>query len=182
MKNILVVESSPMGERSNSRRLTRRLIEALQEEYPGSAIRVRDLVADPPPHLSAAHVADPGLSDALIKELVEADILVIGAPMWNFGPPSALKAWIDHVVRPGRTFSYGANGPEGFAGGRPAYIVATAGGTYAEGGPFHGDYLRSVLRFIGFDARVISADGFAVPALKDSALDRAERQIGDLRF
>src|SRR5947209_315192 len=120
MKNILVVESSPMGAQSVSRRLTKEVLDGLRKRHPGGTVIVRDLAERPLPHLGAAQIAayyTPAekrgddlkaavrLSDEAVDELLAADIIVIGAPMWNFGLPSALKAWIDHVVRAGKTFA-----------------------------------------------------------------------------
>lgn len=166
---ILHINTSPMGERSYSRKLGAKVLSELQSKYPGSTLKVRDLAAQPLPHLSAqtvgafftpaeqrtpelnAAVAD---SDAAVAELKSANIVVIGAPMWNFGIPSSLKAWIDHVARSGQTFKFGPNGPEGMLDpATKVIIVSSRGGVYSAGPmaalDFQEDYLRSVLGFLG---------------------------------
>jgi FMN-dependent NADH-azoreductase len=107
------------------------------------------------------------LSDVAVDELLASDIIVIGAPMWNFNIPSSLKAWIDHVARAGRTFTYGANGPEGLAKGKKAIVVVTSGGKYSDGPAkamdFHATYLKSVLGFIGItDVSFVRAEGVSM--------------------
>lgn len=200
MKNILVVESSPMGEKSVSRKLTQELVAALVERHPGSRVVVRDLADSPLPHLSAetlaafgtaaekrddAQTAAARASERAVDELLAADIVVIGAPMWNFGPPSGLKAWVDHVARAGRTFSYTAEGPRGLASGRQAYVVAATGGVYssgpAQGMDFLTPWLKAVLGFFGMtDVSFIRAEGLAIPQLKDAAVQKASRDIVEL--
>src|SRR4051812_39115588 len=113
MKQALIVEASPLGASSSSRKISQELEARLREEHPEARIVRRDLAQDPVPHLDGAALggfAGKGegarLSDELIEELLASDLLVIATPMWNFGIPSALKAWVDHVVRAGKTFSY----------------------------------------------------------------------------
>mgnify|MGYP001586557060 FL=1 len=180
MKNILVVESSPMGEKSVSRKLTKELVAAPLERHPGSRMSVRDLVEEPLPHFNGANA-----SDRAVDELLAADIVVIGAPMWNFGPPSGLKAWGAHVARAGRTFSYTAEGPRGLAAGRQVYVVAASGGVYSSGPAramdFLTPWLKAVLGFLGMtDVSFIRAEGLAVPPLKDAAYENARREILEL--
>ncbi|MDB5756261.1 MAG: FMN-dependent NADH-azoreductase, partial [Massilia sp.] len=126
------------------------------------------------------------LSDALVDELLAADVIVIGAPMYNFSVSSTLKAWIDHVARAGRTFEYGATGPVGLVTGKKVFIVTAAGGVYSEGPSqaydFLGTYLRSVLGFIGMtDITFVRAEGLAMgeAALADS-LARSRTALNDL--
>src|SRR5258708_4475848 len=138
MKNILLIESSPRGSDSYSHQAARSIVNELQARNPGANVVVRSLSENPPPHVGLTFItgmyAAPeqrtpdqakalALSDALIDELFAADTLVIAVPMHNFGPPSTLKAWIDHVARAGRTFSYGANGPQGLLTGKHAILV-----------------------------------------------------------
>src|SRR5258708_1691285 len=130
MKQILVVQSSPRGAESASRQLTRKLTEGLRALYPEARLVERDLAKDPLPHLDHRTVkaiftrdqkeADSlqeelRLSDQVTEEVLSSDLLVIASPMWNFGLPSSLKAWVDHIVRPGKTFRYTADGAEGLA-------------------------------------------------------------------
>jgi len=200
MKNILVVESSPMGERSVSRRLTKEVLDGLRRLHPGSAVIVRDLAARPLPHLGAEQIAayytpdekrDESLraavrlSDEAVDELLAADLVVIGAPMWNFGLPSALKAWIDHVVRSGRTFTLGADGAKGLAAGKKAYVVTASGGVFSSGPykdyDFQAPYLRAVLGFIGVtDVTFLRAEGLNDPRTKDTAYAKARGEVDAL--
>lgn len=180
---ILHIDTSPMGERSVSRKLGAKVLAELQSRFPGSTLVTRDLVAKPLPHLNGlilgafftpAEQHTPELaaaaaeSNAAIAELKAADIIVIGAPMWNFGIPSSLKAWIDHIARAGHTFKYGANGPEGMLDkGKKVIIVSSRGGIYSSGPmtamDFQEDYLRSVLGFIGLtDISFVRAEGVAM--------------------
>ena len=196
-KQILVVDSSPRAG-SLSRKLTREISSKLLAAHPGARLVERDLAAKPLPHLTEdvingyytpADKRDEKLrsavtaSDAEIKELMAADILVIGAPMWNFNIPSGLKAWIDHVVRAGVTFAYGQKGPEGLAKGKKAIVVVTSGGVYSKGPmqamDFQANYLRSVLGFIGItDVSFVRAEGVSMgEAAVSAALASAEAQV-----
>src|SRR6201981_919231 len=128
-------------------------------------------------------MADEGGSDVL-DEFLAADILVIGAPMYNFGIPSQLKAWIDRIAIAGKTFSYTANGPIGLAGGKRVIVASSRGGLYASGMPFEANdfqekYLRAVFAFIGIpDIAIIRAEGLALsPAHRDAALNAAHATI-----
>lgn len=176
MKNILIVESSPMAEGSHSRKATRRLESQLRAKYPEAKIVHRDLASSPIPHLDADVVkafAAGGkaaeLSDLLNAELLASDLVVIASPMWNFGVPSSLKAWIDHVVRPGKAFAFTEKGPVGLVRGKRAILVTAAGGFYLDGPmkamDFVEPYLRAVLRFIGIeDVQSVRVEGTAVSA------------------
>jgi len=185
MKNILLIQSSPRGIESLSQQVAHSIVKDLQAHYPEAKTVVRDLAENPPPHIGRDFVsglqAQPdqqtreqsaavALSDSLIAELSAADVLVLAVPMYNFGPPSTLKAWIDHVVRAGRTFSFSANGIEGLVKGKRAILVLARGGVYSEGlyKPFdyQEPYLRAVLGFIGItDVEVIDVAGIAVGAI-----------------
>jgi FMN-dependent NADH-azoreductase len=180
-KNILVVHSSPRGGQSVSRKLTAGVVAKLQAKYEGSTVVERDLAAAPLPHLSEeilgafftpADQHTPALktaiapSDAAIDELMAADVVVIGAPMWNFNIPSVLKAWIDHVARAGKTFKYSEEGPEGLLKGKKAIITLARGGVYSDGAmkamDFQESYLRGVLGFLGItDVDTVVAEGIA---------------------
>lgn len=196
---ILHIDSSPMGDRSVSRKLTAKVLAQLQSRFPESKVVTRDFGITPLPHVSGPMLAafftppeqrNPELdqlarqSDQLIGELLGADVIVIGVPMWNFGIPSALKAWIDHVVRAGQTFKYGANGPEGLVpSGKKVIIVSSRGGVYSVGPAqamdFQEDYLRSVLGFIGLkDVSFVRAEGVAMgeDAVK-AAMQTAETHL-----
>ena len=121
-------------------------------------------------------------SDALTDELLDSDLLVISTPMWNFGIPSALKAWIDLVVRPGRTFQYGPNGVEGLAKQKRAILVLASGGVFTEGPwrswDFVEPYLRQILSFIGIkDVQTVRAQGMNIPALSGTAVGSAIQEL-----
>jgi FMN-dependent NADH-azoreductase len=194
MNKILLVTSSAAGAQSRTRQVSDRVVQALVAREPGSRVVVRDVAREPLPHLDAAFVAGMGRaeeersaaqhealsrSDALVDELVAADIVVIAAPMYNFGIPSALKAWIDHVARAGRTFRYTANGPEGLLRGKRALLVLSRGGVYTKGPmlrlEFQESYLRGVLGFLGIDdVRSIHIEGVAFGVdVAEAALNRA---------
>jgi FMN-dependent NADH-azoreductase len=148
MSNILLITSSPRGDASYSTRIARTLAEKLASREQGSRITVRDLTAHhlphldatfatarntPPEQLSPAQKGVLSLSDALIAELSAADVIIIGAAMINFGIPSNLKAYIDHVLRPGVTFKYSGKGPEGLLRDKKVYLVLARGGVYSQG-------------------------------------------------
>jgi FMN-dependent NADH-azoreductase len=169
MASILIVDSAATGEASVSRKLTRALADTLQRRHPAARIVRRDVGAAPVPHLSEATVpAIRGglaetpeaeralaLSNELIAELKAADVIVIGAPMYNFGMPSTLKAWFDHVLRAGITFRYSEAGPEGLVTGKKAIVVETRAGLYSQGPAAAMDsqepHLRTLLGFMGID-------------------------------
>jgi FMN-dependent NADH-azoreductase len=197
---ILHIDSSPLGDRSISRKLTAKTISEIKSAHSQVRVITRDLGTAPLPHLdgltvgsfftppeqrNAALHAAVKPSDEAIEELLAADVIVIGAPMWNFGIPSALKAWIDHVVRVGRTFKYGATGPESLLPpGKRVIIVSSRGGVYSDGPmkvmDYQETYLRAVLGFIGLhDVVFVRAEGVAMgPEAVDAALKSAERQLG----
>lgn len=165
---LLHLDSSILGQNSVSRQLTAAVVEAVRAKHSDVQISYRDLAGQPIAHLSGEIIganftaeadwtetqrSESGLSNALIEEFLGTDVLVIGAPMYNFSIPSQLKSWIDRVAAAGRTFKYGANGPEGLAGGKKVVIVSSRGGVYStEQGQlmdFQEDYLRTVLGFLG---------------------------------
>ena len=138
VKNILLIESSPRGSDSYSHQAARSIVNELRTRNPGSRTVVRDLGQNPPPHAGRAFIgalqAQPeeltpdqvkalAYSDLLINEVLEADVIVLAVPVHNFTIPSTLKAWIDHIVRAGRTFSYTSNGPKGLVTGKRAILV-----------------------------------------------------------
>lgn len=201
MNNVLLVLSSPRGDESYSHRIARQVVDELQDGHSDVEVVVRDLVRDPPPHVAepfvsgrglpaaqrnAAQAAALSLSDALVDEVDAADTLVLAVPMHNFGVPSVLKAWIDHIVRPGRTFSYSKHGPVGLVEGKKAIVVVARGGVYSQGpmmsSEFQESYLRSVLAFIGIvDVDFVRVEGVAMgeDALR-SALAHAKTRVHDL--
>lgn len=194
---ILHIISSPRGEDSFSIKLGNAIIEKLKGVHPGSSVNVHNLVTTPFPHLEEVHLRSfftpaeqhtPELSaavrhsDAAIAEVVEADIIVIGVPMYNFNIHSTLKAWIDHLARAHKTFRYGENGPEGLILGKKVYLAIATGGVYSEGPykpfDFTEPYLRAVLGFMGMtDITAYRVEGISLPNLKDDALNIAIDKI-----
>jgi len=201
MQTILQLTASLFGDNSQSSRLAGEFVQTLQNlsnVKPGTSVITRDLASRPVPHLTAERflalntpaeqrtleqqrvVAE---SDALVDELKRADVIVIGLPMYNFGVPSTLKAYFDHVARAGVTFRYTAGGPEGLLKGKKAYMFATRGGRYA-GTPadLQTAYVRQFLGFIGIqDVEFVYAEGLAMGAEhRDAALRNAEARIEQL--
>lgn len=193
-RNILQINSSLNGENSQSSRLAARFVAAQN----GARVTVRDLAAEPVPHLDGARfgafIAKPeertaeqeavvAYSDALIAELKRADVIVLGLPLYNFGVPSQLKSWIDHVARAGQTFRYTATGPEGLLKGKKAYVFATRGGVYAGTAlDTQTSYVRDFLAFIGItDVEFVYAEGLAISdESREGALGKAREQIDRL--
>jgi len=194
--NILHLDSSILGTASITRALGRRLVERLARDLPGATVHYRDLADNPVPHLSGAFLAaqaaddsagqfgaEIALSDEIIQEFLAADVLVIGAPMYNFSISTQLKAWIDRIAVAGRTFAYSPNGPVGLAGGKKIYVISGRGSSFAAGSPvepwdFQEPYLRAALGFVGItDIDFIRAEGVARSELRDAAIASAEYAI-----
>jgi FMN-dependent NADH-azoreductase len=196
MTHILVINSSVSGETSVSRILVDEAVQRLLEANPGAVVTHRDLGDAPIPHLTTATVAGvravaatgaelgaQALSDELIAELQAADIVVIGAPMYNFSIPSGLRAWFDHVLRPRVTFTYTEAGPQGLLTGKRVIVVEARGGLYSEGPAqaidFQEPYLKTLLGFIGLtDVTFIHAEkiGFG-PEAREEALATAKTKV-----
>lgn len=186
---LLHLDASALGQHSVSRELSAAIVNQLAEESPSLQITYRDLSTHALPHWTPVMDAESEaakLGQAVMDEFLEADIVVIGAPMYNFGIPSQLKAWIDRVVVAGKTFHYTAAGPEGLAGGKRVIIASSRGGVYstgpAAGLDFQENYLRAVLRFIGIDdVQFIRAEGVNMSAEhKVKAIASAHHSIGSL--
>ena len=189
--NILHLISSPRKAASYSIQLGNALVQQLEAAHPGSTVRVHDLTNTPFPHLEESHLQSfftPAEnrnseqqeavrhSDEAIAELMAADVIVIGAPLYNFGIPSTLKAWIDHVSRAGITFRYTANGPEGLVKGKKVYLAVSSGGIYSEGPmaayDFVVPYLKTLLGFLGMtDVTVARAEGTSLPDRQATAVE-----------
>jgi FMN-dependent NADH-azoreductase len=195
MTTLLQINASIHADHGQSSQLATRFVQAFSRSHPDSSIVLRDLAADTVPHLSAerfaAFLAKPeersaaqgdviAYSDTLIAELKQADVIVLGLPMYNFGVPSQLKAYFDHIARAGETFRYTASGPVGLLQGKKAYIFAARGGLYAGTAlDTQSSYVRDFLRFVGIeDIEFVYAEGLAIsPESKASGLARAEAQI-----
>lgn len=198
MKTLLVVRSSIYSDGGQSSRLADRFVAQWRDANPSGEVIVRDLAREPLPHIDAARfgafaakqeertqeqnalVAD---SDVLIDELKRADVIVLAVPMYNFGIPSTLKAYFDHVARAGVTFRYTDKGPVGLLTGKKAYVFAARGGLYA-GTPLDTQtpYLRTFLGFIGItDVEFVYAEGLAInETRRNEALAKAHGQIANL--
>jgi FMN-dependent NADH-azoreductase len=185
MTNILYVTSSPRGKASHSTEVAAHVLEELKQAHPGAKITVRDLARDPLPHIGEDFVAairtpdGPqttaqkkilARSDALVDELLAADVVVLGVAMINFTIPSTLKSWLDYVARAGRTFRYNEKGPEGLVKNKQVIVVQAKGGVYSgdgKGADFLDPYLRHMLGFLGMtDVQVIPVEGTIAAADK----------------
>ena len=158
---ILKIDSSITGENSVSRQLTAAILDQLNALAPATNVVTRDLAAEPLDHLTLGAFADT----AVLDEFLAADTIIIGAPMYNFGIPSQLKAWIDRIAVAGKTFRYGADGrPEGLAGDKRVIVAISRGGFYDLANPAEHveTYLRGLLGFIGVTPEFVHADGIAV--------------------
>lgn len=194
---ILQIDSSVLGDASVSRQLTKATVDAWKARYPQAELVYRDLAAAPPEHLSAERAAvvkfgkdtdltpaqaeERALIDAVVDEFLSADVVVIGAPMYNFTIPTQLKAWIDRLAQAGRTFRYTETGPVGLAGGRKVIVVSSRGGIYTAGleALDHQEaYLRTILGFIGVtDIDFVRAEGLGYgPEHRDRAVAEAHQQ------
>ncbi len=165
---VLHLDASINGENSASRAISRSIVDRL-----GNAKTVyRDLVTDPLPHLTLEEFAD----STVLDEFLDADTIVIGAPMYNFTLPTQLKAWLDRILVAGRTFRYTANGPEGLAGDKRVIVGLARGGIYDKGSPAAAlehleSYLRGVFNFIGIEPEFVAADGLAIsPEQREQSL------------
>ncbi len=197
MKRILHLKSSLQGNQSYSIKLGNAIVEKIQEKYPDNIVEELNLVDMEIPHLAPAvlrtffiptdqlteHEKESiRLSDELVKQLMAADIIVIGAPLINFTIHTSLKAWIDHITRAGITFGYGENGPIGKVTGKKVYVAMSSGGVYSEGpgkaNDFVAPYLKSFLGFLGMtDLEVFRAEGLKVPGIKEHAMEKAIERI-----
>jgi FMN-dependent NADH-azoreductase len=187
--NVLHIDSSILGEASASRELTRAIVTRLKAEQPGVRVTYRDLAADPLPHFSAESLsgqasAAAARDTAALEEFLAADLIVIGAPLYNFSLPSQLKAWIDRISIKGRTFRYGATGPEGLAGGRRVIVALARGGIYEPdaGTEFAESYLKFLFAFLGItDLTFVRAEGLNIsPEHRTRSLTGAHGAIAAL--
>ncbi len=197
MKKILHIISSPRGAASMSNKLGNEIIEKIKTEHPGSTVTGVNLAKNYFPHLEEAHIASfftpveyftdenreaMKYSDLAIQQIKDADILVVEAPMYNFGIPSALKTWLDQVVRVNVTFKIGEQGPEGLIQGKKLYIALAAGDIYSSGlmqnYDFVTPYLRLIFGFIGItDVTVFRIEGTNVPGVQDTAIEKGLESV-----
>lgn len=182
---LLHIDSSILGDQSVSRELTGAIVARWRDTVPDLDVVARDLGSEPLAHLSGAALAgqdaaEAARGEAALREFLDADVVVIGAPMYNFAIPSSLKAWIDRIAVRGRTFRYTADGPEGLARGKRVIVVASAGGMH-DGQPsdFVEPYLRHVFAFLGVDdIEFVRAEGIGLsPEHRTAAIGRAHAAL-----
>jgi FMN-dependent NADH-azoreductase len=198
---LLHLDSSILSGNSASRQLTAAIVGGLVKKTPGMDVIYRDLSAQPLSHLSGELFAarqgtvpesaeiqkDIAASEAVLEEFLAADTVVIGAPMYNFGISTQLKAWIDRIAVAGKTFRYGPSGPEGLAGGKQVIIAISRGGLYGAGTPAAGfehaeSYLRAVFAFLGVtNLEIVLAEGLALPDQREKAIQGALKAFTELR-
>ena len=180
--HLLHLDASALGAGSVTRTLGAAVVARWQAAVPGLRVDYRDLDADPLPHLTASvlggeDTAAAAAGDATMRQFQAADVLVVGAPMYNFGIPSTLKAWIDRIAVAGKTFRYTADGPEGLAGGKRVIVASGRGGAYGDASPadFQEAYLRQVFGFLGIrDIDFVRAEGVALsPEHRAAAIAKA---------
>ena len=199
MTTLLQIKASISHDQGLSSQLANNFVAAYRKGHPDAKVLVREVAsADPVPHLNAerfgAFITQPGersseqhavvaYSDTLINELKQADVIVLGLPMYNFGVPSQLKAYFDHIARAGVTFTYSDKGPAGLLTGKKVYVFAARGGLYA-GTPMdtQTSYVRDFLRFLGMnDVEFVYAEGLAIsPQSKEAGLAKAAAEIARL--
>jgi FMN-dependent NADH-azoreductase len=197
--NILSIRSSIKGKDSQSAQLGQIIVDRLRKSAPQAVITYRNLSEEPVPHLnplyfnslftpdaeqSIAQKQALAFSDQSIKELEDADYLVIEVPMYNFTIPSSLKAWIDHIIRAGVTFRYTEQGAEGLVKGKKVFLAISTGGIYSKGPlksyDFTENYLRATLGMIGLtDIETFRVEGTGIPELKGKALAMAIQQLDE---
>jgi FMN-dependent NADH-azoreductase len=180
---LLHIDSSITGDNSASRKLTQQITNAWVAQHAGTEVEYLDLVNEAPNHftmaamtprtgqtegLSAEQVAENAVSEKLVSQFLAADVVVIGAPFYNFSIPTQLKAWIDRLAQPGRTFQYTSQGPEGLAKGKTVIIASSRGGVYSTSDAMQAlehqeSYLKVVMGFFGItDVRFVRAEGLAM--------------------
>lgn len=197
---LLHIDSSILGQGSVSRDLSADVVTSLRARHPNLSVKRLDLAATPIGHLTSAHLAaaqgapvddalkaDVAIGQAALEDFLAADIVVIGAPMYNLGVPSQLKAWIDRISVAGRTFRYSEHGPVGLCGGKQLVIASSRGGIYSDASPaatfdHQETYLKAALGFLGItDIRFIRAEGVAMgPDARSGALASARKETAAL--
>lgn len=184
--NILHIDSSILGDASVSRQLSASIVAKITTANPNANVTYLDLAANQLPHITLAQLGTPQAAQ-IMQQFKDADTIVIGTPMYNFGIPSQLKAFIDHIAIAGQTFKYTAEGPIGLMGGKRVIIASSTGGFYSEGNPgfainHQSEYLKAVFNFIGItDIEVVTAEGVAMgEEPKAAAIATAQQAIAQL--
>jgi len=177
--NLLKIDSSALGANSATRELTAALAARWRHDRPNARLVERDLDAAPLPHLTHATIAgtQAELGAEVMEEFLAADVIILGAPMYNFGIPSTLKAWIDRIAVAGKTFRYTATGPEGLVKGKKLIVASARGSALGDASPadFQEAYLRQVFGFLGVeDIEFVRAEGVGLsPAHRADAMQKA---------
>ena len=186
---LLHLDTSALGANSVTRELSAAIVARWQDAVPGLSVDYRDLDTNPLPHLTGdvltgVNAEAKAEGDATMDQFLASDVIVIGAPMYNFGIPSTLKAWIDRIAVAGKTFRYTEKGPEGLATGKRAIVASGRGGVYGDASPadFQEAYLRQVLGFLGVtDVEFVRAEGVAYsPQHRTDAMAAAHAVIPGL--
>ncbi len=199
---LLHIDSSILSANSVSRQLTKDTVAQWVNTHPGTTVEYLDLAVDTPNHLSADSLGfrapagaeqtdvqkrENAISEALVTQFLAADVIVVGAPLYNFSVPSQLKSWIDRIAQAGRTFTYTEAGPKGLAGGKTVIVASTRGGVYStndwgRAAEHQESYLQTVFGFLGItDVRFVRAEGLAMgDAKKAEALAEAANGIAKL--
>lgn len=200
--NILHIDASILGAQSITRDLSAAIVQQLQATHPDARLVYRDVVQQEIRHLTAAIASgfrptgasafdevtlqEHQLSELLLQEFMASDVIVVGAPMYNFSVPSQLKAWLDRLAQAGRSFQYTERGPVGLAGGKRVIVASARGGFYAEGPlahmDFQEDYLRAFFGFLGIDdVQFVRAEGASKAAeIRQAGIAKAKSAIGSL--
>jgi FMN-dependent NADH-azoreductase len=203
MSNLLFVTSSLMGENSKSRQVAAEYVDAYRTAHPGATVVERHLTPSNIPHLDLSTLGALGVAqdqrtveqeravdfaDTIIAQVEAADTIVLAVPMYNFGIPSVLKSWFDHLARAGRTFRYTANGPQGLLKNKKAVVVLSRGGYYGEGTPtqavnFQDPYIRTILGFVGItDVTFVAVEGQAIgPEAAAKGVEQARAEVAALQ-
>ena len=202
MKKILHIVSSINGETSFSTKLSNTIIEKLKKTYPDSQVHRLNLSETPSPYLETLHYGAfftsvehqtveqkeaVKHSDEAIKKLKDADIIIIGVPLYNFGVPATLKSWIDQIARAGETFTYVDNSSKGLLVNKKVYLAIASGAVYSKGAyksyDFTENYLRTIFGFIGMtDITVFRVEGTMIPEFKETALPKAIETVNEFAF
>ena len=199
---LLHIDSSILSAHSVSRQLTKDTVAQWVSNHPDTTVDYLDLAVDTPSHLSADSLGfrapagaeqtdvqkrENAISEALVTQFLAADVIVVGAPLYNFSIPSQLKSWIDRIAQVGRTFTYTETGPKGLAGGKTVIVASTRGGVYStndwgRAAEHQESYLQTVFGFLGItDVRFVRAEGVAMgDAKKAEALAEAANGIAKL--
>ena len=183
---VLHIDSSILGSTSVSRQLSQAIVEQLQTKHADVQVQYLDLAAHPIPHLTTEilmgqNAEQTALGEQIIQQYLDADVVVVGAAMYNFGLASTLKAWIDRISVAGKTFKYTENGPVGLAGDKQVYIASSRGGVYGDNSPadFQEGFLKTVFNFTGVNqVEVVRAEGVNMgEEMKNKAIEAALAQV-----